>query len=178
MSMRSIGIDLGLTGAIALIDHNGLQELHDMPVMLKSGGTVKSQVNAAALAELLRKLISGHDKHEHIVLLEGVRAMPSQGSASTFSLGHTAGIVEGVVCTLDLPHQMIAPAQWKKHYGIRAEPTPKGDSAARARAKEGAKEAARTLAQRYYPHAPLARKKDHNRAETILIARYGYERHA
>lgn len=176
--MRSIGIDVGLTGAIALVDKDGLRDLRDIPVMLKSGGTVKNQVNAAALAELLRELTRGHDKHEHMVTIEVIRAMPSQGSASTFSLGHSVGVIEGVVSALQLPHQVIAPSQWKNHFGIRAEKTAKGDSAARARAKEAAKEMARTLAQRFYPSAPLARKKDHNRAESILIARYGYEAHA
>lgn len=176
--MRVISIDLGLTGAIAAVDRNGLADLRDLPTMLKSGGAVKSQVNAAALADLLLELISGHDKNEIMVILEGVRAMPSQGSASTFSLGHTAGICEGVVSTLRLPHKMIAPAMWKNHFGIRAEKTEKGDTSGKARAKEAAKEAARTMAQRLYPNAPLARKKDHNRAEAILIARYGYEKHA
>ena len=176
--MRSIGIDVGLTGAIALVDATGLKDLRDMPVMLKSTGTVRGQVNAAALAELLRELTAGHDKQEYMVTIEVIRAMPSQGSASTFSLGHTCGIIEGVVSTLGLPHKVIAPAVWKNHFGIRAEKTEKGDTKAKARAKEAAKEMARALAQRFYPSAPLARKKDHNRAESLLLARYGFEKHA
>jgi crossover junction endodeoxyribonuclease RuvC len=154
-----IGIDLGLTGAMALIDHHGLLDMRDLPVMPRSSaGSVKNQVNAAGLREVLREWMQGHDKNEAMCFWERVSAMPSQGSASTFSLGHTAGIVEGVVCAVGLAHMLIAPASWKKHFKLPKE-----------------KDAARALAQRYYPEASLGRIKDHNRAEAILIARYGWE---
>lgn len=159
--MIIIAIDPGLTGALAMVDHTGLREMADMPIMAKSTGTVKNQVNAAALTALLRGWLSGHSKNEVMVLMESVRAMPKQGSSSTFSLGHTAGIIEGVVAAKGLPHEMVAPQVWKKHFGLDSD-----------------KERARTLAQRLYPQASLARMKDHNRAESILIARYGYERFA
>ena len=159
--MIIIAIDPGLTGALAMVDHTGLKEMADMPIMAKSSGTVKNQVNAAALTALLREWLSGHSKNEVMVLMESVRAMPKQGSSSTFSLGHTAGIIEGVVAAKCLPHEMVTPQMWKKYFGLDSD-----------------KERARTLAQRFYPEASLARMKDHNRAEAILIARYGYERFA
>lgn len=159
--MITIAIDPGLTGALAMIDHNGLQACADMPIMAKSSGTVKNQVNAAALNSLLSEWCNGHDKNEIMVLMETVRAMPKQGSSSTFSLGHTAGIIEGVVAAKGLPHEMVTPHTWKKHFGLDSD-----------------KDKARTTAQRLYPEASLARMKDHNRAEAILIARYGYEKHA
>ena len=154
-----IGIDLGLSGALACIDKNGLVDMQDMPVMPRSvGGTVKLQVNAAGLRALLQGWVNGHDKNEFFVLMERVNAMPKQGSASTFSLGHTAGIVEGVICAYGLAHDVIPPQVWKKHFKLTKD-----------------KDAARALAQRYYPAASLARIKDHNRAESLLIARYGWE---
>lgn len=159
--MIIIAIDPGLTGALAMIDHAGLRKMADMPIMAKSSGTVKNQVNAAGLTALLREWLSGYSKNEVMVLMESVRAMPKQGSSSTFSLGHTAGIIEGVVAAKGLPHEMVTPQIWKKHFGLDSD-----------------KEKARTLAQRLYPEASLARMKDHNRAESILIARYGYERFA
>ena len=159
--MITIAIDPGLTGALAMIDHHGLQACVDMPIMAKSSGTVKNQVNAAALSSLLSEWINGHDKNEVMVLMEVVRAMPKQGSSSTFSLGHTSGIIEGVVAAKGLPHEMVTPQTWKKHFGLDSD-----------------KEKARTLAQRLYPEASLARMRDHNRSEAILLARYGYEKHA
>lgn len=159
--MLIISVDPGLTGALAMIDHRGLQAIADMPTMAKSSGTVKNQVNAAALTLLLQQWISGHDKNEIMVLMEVVRAMPKQGVATMFSLGHTSGIIEGVVAAKGLPHEMVTPQTWKKHYGLNSD-----------------KEKARALAQRLYPEASLSRVKDHNRAEAVLIAAFGYARHS
>lgn len=158
--MLTIGIDPGVTGAIAAIDHKALLRVIDMPVIINGsgGGKVKSQVNPAGLAALLREILVGHDKIAVLVLFEQVRAMPAQGVSSVFSLGHTAGAIEAVVATLGLPHRAIPPAKWKKHYKLTSD-----------------KEQARGLAQQLYPSASLARMKDHNRAEAILIARYGQE---
>jgi crossover junction endodeoxyribonuclease RuvC len=160
-AMIVIGIDLGLSGALAMIDHTGLLQMSDMPIMAHGKGTVKNQVNAAGLAQLLKDWEAGHDKNEFLVVFETVRAMPKQGSASTFSLGHTAGVVEGVVAARGLAHLAITPVEWKKAYRLTSD-----------------KEEARALAQRLYPNASLARVKDHNRAEALLISRFAYSKHA
>jgi len=167
--MIVIGIDPGLTGAIAMVDHRGMRCLHDMPVMARSAGSasVTNQVNAAALAQLLQEITAGEDKNAIIVLLERVAGMPKQAMGSTFSLGFTAGLIEGVVAARGYPHELVTAPVWKKHHGIRAPKQP-----------AIAKEQARTLAQRYYPEAELHLVKHHNRAEALLIARYGYEKHA
>lgn len=158
--MIIIGIDPGLEGALAKVGSAGLIDMQDMPIMPRSvGGTVKNQVNGAGLHQLLQEWVRSHDKNEFMVFIERVNAMPKQGSASTFSLGHTTGIIEGVICAYGLAHQMIQPGSWKKHFKLTAD-----------------KDAARALAQRYYPEASLTRKKDHNRAESLLIARYGWEK--
>lgn len=162
--MLTIGIDPGLNGALAVIDHKGFHGVYDVPVMQKGKGTgvVKRQVNTAALANLVREVVSGHDKVAVMVVLEQVGSMPGQGVSSMFSLGHTAGAIEGMIVALGLPHHMVAPATWKAKFKLT-----KQDKAA-----------ARALAQRWYPDAPLAREKDHNRAEAILLARYGQEEFA
>lgn len=175
--MIVIGIDPGITGALAIITPHGLQACADIPVMNRASRRVRSkngemrtkttsQVNAGAFAELLREWVSGHDKNEVMVLIEKCQAMPgkikgsskAQSSAGTFSLGLSAGIVEGVVAAMHLPHQLVHPSAWKAHLKV-----PKG------------KDAARAMASRLYPAAPLWKKKDHNRAEAILIAKYGHE---
>ena len=57
------------------------------------------------------------------------------------------------------PLHVVRPQDWKRYFSLPKE-----------------KEHARALAISYYPQAPLARVKDHNRAEALLIARYGWER--
>ncbi len=58
-----------------------------------------------------------------------------------------------------VPLSIIESSAWKKYYRL------KGDD----------KEGARALALQLYPHlaSSLARKLDHNRAEALLIARFG-----
>lgn len=178
--MILIGIDPGVTGALALLTRTGLQACVDLPVMARSSTRVRSkggemrdkvtnQVDAGALATILRDWTSGHDKNEVMVIIEKCQAMPgkikgsdkAQSSKGTFSLGLSAGIIEGVVAALGLPHQLVHPATWKAAFKV-----PTG------------KDAARALAIRWYPGAPLGKKKDHNRAEAALLARYGQEQHA
>ena len=170
MTMIVIGIDLGLSGAIAKLVDGNLQDMADMPVMLRgtANASVKNQVNAAALHQLLAAWTPEVDRRvECLVLMERVQAMGaskngrSQGVSSSFSLGHTAGIVEGVVTSMGFAHEIITPQSWKKALGVGKD-----------------KDEARAMAQRWYPSAPLARQKDHNRAEAILIARYGHQRNA
>lgn len=169
--MQIIGIDPGLSGALAMVGPKGLEAVADMPTMTRGNGAakVKNQVNAAALAQLLREWTSGHDRQAVLVVLEHqapfrVPGQKPQGSSSVFSLGHTTGIIEGVVVACRLPSVEVTAGRWKKAFGVPGGKEHKGK--------------ARELAQRFYPEADLARKKDHNRAEAILIARYGYEEHA
>lgn len=170
--MIVIGIDPGISGAIALLTEQGLQACVDIPIMVRSdkGAKVKNQINGAALSDALRDLTKDFDKNEVLVVIEKVQAMPGKmggkmspaaTSSSTFSLGLSAGIIEGVVAARGLPHALVHPATWKAHFKLA-----KG------------KDAARAHAQRLYPGADIHRKKDHNRAEAILLARYGRDKNA
>lgn len=169
--MLVIGIDPGLTGALAAIDHHGLEKVQDMPVMQRAlaAGKVKNQVNAAAVAQLLKEWTREYDRNAVLVVLEHqapfrIAGDKPQGSSSTFSLGHTAGILEGVVVALGFSHRTVTPVTWKKALGLPGGAKNKGVVRARA--------------QRLYPEAPLTRVMDHNRAEAIMIARYGYTEYA
>ena len=169
--MIVLGIDPGLTGALALISHNGLLAVHDIPTMIKGNGegAVKNQIDPGALADLLRAWIEGKDKNEIMVMIEsqGPVRLPGNkilGGASAFSLAYTAGVIEGVVTTLRLPRELVTPSVWKKALGLTAKGPDK-------------KALARAMAQRYYPEADIHRVRDHNRAEAILIARYGHQKY-
>ena len=155
--MMTVGIDPGISGAIAIINGTGtLLCVEDMPIMAKGkgGSRVKSQVNAAGLAELLGR----YAPWRPVVYCERVSSMPDQGVASVFSLGDTFGCIRGVIGALGLASEIITPQSWKKYYGVGSD-----------------KEVARAKAIEMYPLAPIHKKKDHNRAEAILIARYGLD---
>lgn len=159
--MVVIGIDPGLTGAIAMIDHTGLKAIEDMPVMERGAGAFcKNQVNAAALGTLLRGWTRDTDKNEIYVVIELARAMPGQGVVSILSIGLTAGLIEGTVVTMGFRHELAPASTWKKAMKLTSN-----------------KEECRAAAQRMYPSAELSRVKDHNRAEALLLARYGFDKH-
>jgi len=151
-----IGVDPGLTGALASISDNRLLLLADLPIMARGvSGKVKNQVNPAALSALFRELVEGFGKNETIVAIELMGAMPGQGVSSTLSIGLTAGLIEGVVAAAGLRYELVRPSKWKKSMALSAD-----------------KEQARAAAIKMFPEADLKLKKHHNRAEAILLAEW------
>lgn len=160
--MICVGVDPGLTGAIGILGHKGeFLAVKDIPVMARQGATayVKNQVNGAALEELLREALQDYDKNEIRIYLETPIAFPDQHISALAAAFLTAGIIEGVVTARHYHLELVAPATWKKALGLPKE-----------------KALARTRAIRLWPEAPLAMAKHHNRAESLLIAKYGHER--
>jgi len=151
--MLVVGIDVGLTGAVAILGDPPVS--HEMPtVALSKTGFVKNTVDTYGLARCL---------HDYGVLgapvfIERVNAFPGQGVSSMFSLGMSFGAVLGVCAALGLEVHLVEPRAWKKHFRLGPD-----------------KEQARGLASRLFPKVDLSRKKDHGRAEALLIARYGQE---
>lgn len=161
-----IGIDPGVDGAWAII---GLNEARVFDIESGIRGKKTRCVVPTLLAEALRDVLRDFDKNEIMVLIEDVHAMPAQGVSSVLSLGHTSGIIEGVVATLGLRYERVRAAVWKKAIGLPKQPSQKA-----------AKEIARSSAIRLYPSLAeqLKRVADHNRAEALLIARYCQQEYA
>lgn len=145
-----IGVDPGLSGAIAIL-HAGGYDVYDIPTMSKGSGTVKSEINAKGMADILRK----HVNSPPTAMLERVNAMPGQGVASVFSLGDSFGVCRAVLACQHIPTLYIMPFTWKKHYKLTND-----------------KEEARALAIKLFPNAELHLKKHIDRAEALLIANY------
>lgn len=152
-----IGIDPGISGAIAIYD-GGHLSVHDMPVVsVVKNRSTRNRVEASLVANVLRKWSSVPNISAFIEL---VNAMPKQGVSSVFSFGRGAGILEGVLAGLEIPFTLVTPQRWQKHQGVA-----KGKDAARARAAA------------LFPKdaALFNRKKDDGRADASLIARYGFQ---
>ena len=152
--MRIIGIDPGLSGGIAVLDDLKIFEIFDMPIM-SEGKKNKNQLNSAQLVNIIKKhIISGNT----FVIVEQVSAMPGQGVTSMFNFGQTFGSIKGICAALNLPIFYVRPAKWKKHFELI----------------NSSKDASRTKVIEMYPSISgrLSRKKDVNKADAILIARY------
>ena len=156
--MKVFGIDPGLNGAIAILQDKKVLSIIDMPVMA-DGKKNKRQLNNAQLAEILRKHISEDD--EISVVVEQVNAMPGQGVTSMFNFGQTFGAIKGVCAALQLPIFFVRPSKWKKYFELI----------------NSSKDSSRTKAIEMYPYLSdqLAKKKDVNKSDAILIARFFVE---
>ena len=153
--MKIIGIDPGLSGGIAILENNKVKELFDMPVMA-DGKKNKRQLNSALLAQLVKENIK--DIENTIMVVEQVNAMPGQGVTSMFNFGQTFGAIKGICAALNLPIFFVRPAKWKKHFELI----------------NSSKDASRTKVIEMYPSIAekLSRKKDVNKSDAILIARF------
>ena len=154
--MRTLGIDIGLNGAIALVEGGQLLEVHDMPTFsMERNGKNKRMVNAAELARLIRQAAPAS------AYLERLNAMPGQGVTSMFSMGQSLGVVLGILAALDIATTTIPPRTWQKALDV-----PQGKDGSRYRA-----------AQLFHSHAAqFARVKDDGRSDAVLIAAYGATR--
>ena len=98
--MIVVGIDPGLSGAIAILENNKVLNIFDMPVMAE-GKKNKRQLNSAQLVSIIKD--STKPDVEIAVVVEQVNAMPGQGVTSMFNFGQTFGAIKGVCAALELP---------------------------------------------------------------------------
>lgn len=85
MTSAVLGIDIGVSGAIALLDARGeLREVFDMPV-LADGPAGRRNVNAPLLAEIVAA------SHATLAFVEYVGARPGEGAVGAFSFGRSRG---------------------------------------------------------------------------------------
>ncbi|OUW73530.1 MAG: crossover junction endodeoxyribonuclease [Pelagibacteraceae bacterium TMED216] len=153
--MIIIGIDPGLSGAIAILKNKEVKKILEIPVM-SEGKKNKRQLNNAQLVNLLKENID--DLSDVSVVVEQVNAMPGQGVTSMFNFGQTFGAIKGICAALGLPIHFVRPAKWKKHFDLI----------------NSSKDASRTKVIEMYPllSNQLSRKKDVNKSDAILIARF------
>ena len=59
--MKIIGIDPGLSGAIAVLENNKVLKIFDMPVM-SEGKKSKRQLNSAQLVNIIKENINNNDE--------------------------------------------------------------------------------------------------------------------
>lgn len=150
MSYAVVGIDPGITGALALIHGGKLEAICDMPV--DAGRVSGSEVRAILLDW-------AHDTEIYSVVVEDTQPMPKNGSIASFKLGLNTGICLGVVQALGLPLRRARPVDWKRSQGLIGKD----------------KSASRGLACELWPdHSVDFRLVKHDgRAEAALIARHG-----
>ena len=168
--MIHIGVDPGNAGAIAVINTKTKEiQFFDTPtVTIKSGKKFKNQMDPHAASLILQAF---GDEEGLLVTIEKVAPMPSiagpngeerrtMGATSAFNFGMGFGMWQGICAASLIPYQLVHPATWK---------------AKLMRDMNREKDASRVKAMQLYPQTAkdLTRKKDHGRADALLLAHYG-----
>ena len=158
--MIIIGIDPGISGAICFFEDGKILDVVEMPTMT-DGKKNKKQVNGSQIHNEITKRVNQKDKKNIRVIIEQVSAMPGQGVTSMFNFGQSFGLLKGICAAMQLPMYFVRPAKWKKYFNLI----------------NSEKDASRTKAIEIFPYfsSNLAKKKDSNKADAILIASYYYE---
>jgi crossover junction endodeoxyribonuclease RuvC len=144
-----IGIDPGFSGAIVVLKNGVPTHCEDMPVI---DDGKRKELNGNKVREILLKHYPSH------VFLEKAQAMPGQGISGTGRYLTSYGIIRGILIGLGISYTLVSPITWRKKIMVDM-PKEKGASIIRA--------------QQLFPNLELTRKKDHGKAEAVLIALYG-----
>lgn len=158
--MIVIGIDIGVTGAVAALDEHGAPMVEDIPTLTIPGKRmVRRRVDPRGLAQILRRMV--HPGETATVVFEDVHVFPGARNSpqAQGSLMHSRGMVEAVVELARFSVHAVEPSTWKRFVGLIG---------------EDKRQACRVAATLYPTAAPMfARVVDHNRADALLLAHYG-----
>ncbi|KKN19697.1 hypothetical protein LCGC14_0943180 [marine sediment metagenome] len=169
--INALGIDPGISGAVALLGSDGSVRFWNTP-SIKTGG--KRDYDSANMQELLLEALELAVEAENLpkgtnveplglhlhAYIERAQAMPKQGVTSMFNYGKGFGLWLGLLRGIGIPHTLVSPRRWK---AVMLSDMPKDKGASLLRAKQ------------LFPlcTSQLQLVKDHNKAEALLIAAYG-----
>ena len=156
--MIYVGIDPGVTGAVAVFYPSSPPRVFDLPtVEVKQRRRIDLQCGSLGLPGWLCREIGAYEGL--LVGLEEIRAIPTFGSHSSFALGQVFGQLEATLSAAGLPYELVPPKVWQAGL-FRGKAKDPGSILLAARQKWPG------LAEQ------LKRKKDHNRADALWIAEY------
>ncbi|AOJ31406.1 hypothetical protein [Burkholderia metallica] len=161
--MLILGIDPGISGALAALDHNGALRIADMPTRKKQGtGKVRNEVDPHVLQRTLRDLIPASDSV--IVVMEALNTFAGGSVQTMASLEATKAVIMTVCELTGYAVEVVAPRTWQGFYGIKRTET------------EDTKRQSLRIARELYGQAFCPLAKHDGRADAILIARWA-QRH-
>lgn len=158
--MIIVGVDPGLTGAIALVGGERgerLVEVMDMPTR-RVGKAKKEELDL----EALRYMLALARRRTAVLVMEAQSAAPGQGVSSVFKLGEQYGLLRGMALSMGFRVELVRPAVWKAAMRLGSD-----------------KERSREAAMKAWPGEQVffGRVKDHGRAEAALIALWAHRAH-
>ncbi len=155
-----IGIDPGVTGAMAVRLPDGKMVIEDLPTAKTDGFNCIAPIE---FSEIVRKYIEPGPNMNIVAYSEKTGTIPGNGVLAIKSVYECRGVIRTVLAMLRIPLIYVPPQAWRKFHGL----PDKSD-----------KEYSRGFALQRLPELAeqLKLKKHHNRAEAALIALYGYHK--
>ncbi|XP_058788336.1 Holliday junction resolvase MOC1, chloroplastic [Vicia villosa] len=157
-----LGIDPDVSGAVALLKiHDSVcsPQVFDSPhVQLLVGKRTRRRLNANSIVQLVRSFDAPPGTTAYI---EQSIPFPKDGKQGWWSGGFGYGLWIGILVSAGFTVVPVPSFTWKAKFELSGSKTAKDDS--------------RKLASTLFPSLSslLSRKKDHGRAEALLIAAYG-----
>ncbi|XVF19369.1 hypothetical protein REPUB_Repub11eG0104900 [Reevesia pubescens] len=157
-----LGIDPDLSGALALLqtDSSGCSaQVFDSPLLpIQIGNRVRKRLDARSIVQLVRSLEAPIGTAAYI---EQSMPFPKDGKQGWWSGGFGYGLWIGILVASGFSVVPVSSLLWKKEFELARAGSTKDDS--------------RKIASTLFPSLSdlLKRKKDHGRAEALLIAAYG-----
>lgn len=162
----TVAVDPGASGAIAFQCGHAYAVI-DIPVIKverggkKKGGKQKQKTafDYVTISYLFKKLIRrSDDRPRYAIVEEGTVGIPGKGNSAYngFRVGCNFGMWALFLVSQGFAYQEVRPSVWKRSIGLIGKD----------------KETSRHQARMKFPLAPLARKKDHDRAEALLLSDY------
>lgn len=150
-----IGCDPGQNGAIAIVRSNYVADVIPIPF-------VDNEIDVPYIVKWInQKTINDPfvGEHKTIAYIEKTWGF-SKGGIAVSKLNYVAGVIFGVIRSLNIPVKLVAPITWRK--GLLGN----------HRAK---KQDAINFCAKYYPDLKIT---NHNLAEAICLAEYGRKKEA
>jgi crossover junction endodeoxyribonuclease RuvC len=161
--MTTIGIDGGISGAVAIIADTGSVMVHDIPFVVKEiSGKPRKVFDPYGYLTLLTPWVFASAR----AFFERGGEIPFVGGdgrkrhqSGMYPYGFTNGQMFMGALALGIPSEIVEPQVWKRFFSLLGKD----------------KEASRAKALDLYPAFGYLwpKKAHHNRAEAVLIAHYG-----
>jgi crossover junction endodeoxyribonuclease RuvC len=151
-----LGIDPGKSGSYSIVDNQyHIRVSKNFPIIKM----IKPELD---ISQIVKTFIALSIQYEPLIaVLEKVHAMPKQGVTSMFSFGETYGIIKTALVAANIPYQEVTPQAWTKKMLVGMPGI--------------GKERAYKRACQMFPYWDPITAKDKDKADSILIACYGFE---
>lgn len=159
--MRTLGIDPGLQGGIALIEDGKFCWRASTPVIAVAKS--RKVPDETAMVEFLKRAkpdLVIIEKAQPMVRKDKSGKLVSQGAVGMFRYGMAYGIWLGIIAAFGIRHERVSPRRWKNQMIVDIP----GDNK---------KAQAMIAAKRLFPDIGKILKTHHHQAEAILMAAYG-----